>query len=636
MKLIDCKLSNFMGIADFYMRPGGKDVIILGTNGAGKTTVATALSWLLFGKDSKGGTKFEIKTTGADGQPLHNLEHTVLATFEDGTGKQIVLGKVYKETWATKRGSKTAEFTGHTTEYLIDGVPVQAKEYQQKVAERLATEDLFRLLTSPSYFSEDLPWQQRRALLLSVCGNITDADVIAENEELAPLAAITRPLDDEKKVIKATMTKINESLKSIPARIDELFRQQAEEIDLAAEKKSLAKMTAEKARLEADKIRIESGGKDHAAIEAVAEEIAALREAFRAEKCGKILDLNNRLTGLRDQGRMLLDQANNFPVPVDHEARIIELVSQMEAKRQQWHTVNEALYTIGACPTCGQDMPEEEGAEGAFNQRKAEQLTQINNAGEELKKAWEAAGEAKVASEKAVAEQEERRIETRGKLDLVRAEIREVEDEIISLNGVTIETSVSAGELQVLLDKRAALDLPAGDTTDVTAQIGVTAERIATIQGRIAAADLAAKNKIRMAELDTEEKRLGAEYEAQSQMLYLIEQFTRAKVKMLEGQVAAKFPVPGLSFKLFQEQINSGISDCCEVLYNGIAYGSNLNNGARVTIGMEIIKVLAEHYNFRPMVVVDNSESVVALPKMDCQVIRLVVSPDHQTLTVEA
>lgn len=60
---------------------------------------------------------------------------------------------MFQEKWTKKRGSATAEFAGHTTDYFVDGVPVQKKEYDAKIAE-IADEQIFRLRRN-YYFSHD-------------------------------------------------------------------------------------------------------------------------------------------------------------------------------------------------------------------------------------------------------------------------------------------------------------------------------------------------------------------------------------------------------------------------------------------------------------------------------------------------
>jgi hypothetical protein len=87
-------------------------------------------------------------------------------------------------------------------------------------------------------------------------------------------------------------------------------------------------------------------------------------------------------------------------------------------------------------------------------------------------------------------------------------------------------------------------------------------------------------------------------------------------------------------FKLFNVLVNGGIEECCETTFNGVPYG-NLNNGARLNIGLDIINTLAEHFGFAPPVWLDNAESVVNILPTKGQQIRLVVSEKDKQLRVE-
>ena len=85
---------------------------------------------------------------------------------------------------------------------------------------------------------------------------------------------------------------------------------------------------------------------------------------------------------------------------------------------------------------------------------------------------------------------------------------------------------------------------------------------------------------------------------------------------------------------MFNVLVNGGIEECCETVYNGVPY-SNLNNGARLNIGLDIINALAEHYGFSPPVWLDNAESVTDILPTKGQQIRLIVSAQDKKLRIE-
>lgn len=77
IKLNSLILENFKGISYFELNVDGKNASVYGTNASGKTTLADAYFWLLFGKDSNGAANFDIKTIGTTG-----LDYSVTGTIE--------------------------------------------------------------------------------------------------------------------------------------------------------------------------------------------------------------------------------------------------------------------------------------------------------------------------------------------------------------------------------------------------------------------------------------------------------------------------------------------------------------------------------------------------------------------------
>ena len=223
IKLLGLYLENFKGVRKFDLETDqGQSAVIRGKTALAKLHL-DAFMWLLFNKDSQGKSDFAVKTLDEYNEEIHNLDHSVECRLElDGI--QVDLRKVYYESYTKKRGSSKESFTGHKTDYFIDSVPIQKKAWDNQLADMI-NEDTFKLLTDPTYFNS-LHWTKRRELLLEVCGDVADSDVIASDKDLESLADIlnSRTLEDHRKVVKARKAKINDRLKEIPARIDELSR----------------------------------------------------------------------------------------------------------------------------------------------------------------------------------------------------------------------------------------------------------------------------------------------------------------------------------------------------------------------------------------------------------------------------
>jgi hypothetical protein len=152
-------------------------------------------------------------------------------------------------------------------------------------------------------------------------------------------------------------------------------------------------------------------------------------------------------------------------------------------------------------------------------------------------------------------------------------------------------------------------------------------------QKKIAAIEQRKDGEKRITELKAEEEKLAAEYEKLEGELFLTEEFIRTKVNMLEERINSKFKFA--RFKLFNQQINGGLEECCETLGNGVPYSAGLNNAARINVGLDIINTLSAFYEFEAPIFIDNSEAITKLTKVNAQVIRLVVSEPDKSLRVE-
>jgi len=61
----------------------------------------------------------------------------------------------------------------------------------------------------------------------------------------------------------------------------------------------------------------------------------------------------------------------------------------------------------------------------------------------------------------------------------------------------------------------------------------------------------------------------------------------------------------------------------CECFVDGVAYHDGLNQAARLNAGLDIIRTLCKFYNVTAPIVIDNSESNLAILETESQQIRL-------------
>lgn len=648
MKLVSLKLKNFKGIRTFTLEARGENVSIYGDNATGKTTLMDSFLWLLFGKDSANRADFDIKTLTEDGETLHGLDHSVEAVLNVG-GKPITLRKVYAEKWTKKRGEASKTFTGHTTDHFVDGVPVQKKEYDAAVAD-IIDEDAFKLLTNPRYFNDMLHWQKRREILLEVCGDVSDADVIASDKALARLPEIlgNRTLEDHRKVLAARKAELNREMGKIPVRIDEVIQGLPELPESSRESyiNEISVLSELKKGAEERRLRIEAGGE-------IAEKQKALRELE-----SELLDMQNQLRsgigdkvdGARaDRSKVMVEMdclnsaiRSNRNALDDNQREIGRLEARMDQLRAEWGRENEKVFEFeqnDTCPTCGQPLPAEqlkaarEKAVADFNQSKAQKLETITKQGKDDRaRAGELALqnaklEKKIqADEKALQRLQQEADQLQGRIDELAAQADDV-------MGDPAYIEKAAGK-QILVD---AIDaLKAGNQEAVAAietEIEELNTKLTTARTSLSAFEAHDKGKARIKELEAQERELAAEYERLEEELYLTEEFIRTKVKLLEDKINSRFEYA--RFKLFNVLVNGAVEECCETLFLGVPYSSALNNAAQINVGLDIINTLSEHYEFEAPIWIDNREAVTRLIPTRAQLISLIVSEPDKKLRVE-
>jgi DNA repair exonuclease SbcCD ATPase subunit len=647
MKLLKLSLRNFKGTKSFTLDTRGGNVAVFGDNATGKTTLFDAFIWLLFDKDSANSKDFGIKSLDARGAVLHGLEHEVEGTFSVN-GQTLTLRKVYAEQWTKKRGSAEKTFTGNTAEYFIDGVPAKKNEFTARIAE-IVDEGAFKLLTSPTYFNEQLHWQDRRKILLEVCGDISDAEVVASDKALARLPGIlgNRKLEDHRKVIVARRSEINRELERIPVRIDEAERglPDATGIDPAQVQAEIAKARAEQNELRQELARVENGGEIAEQRRRLAEietELIRTTNQYRAGVADKV-QAKQAESGKINHEIAMLDAET---ASVKHSLRIIASdketnESAIKLKREAWGVLNAQQFSFEqseTCPTCGQYLPREqleearEKALAEFNQSKAEELARISAEGKQLKSTLE-----RLNAEECGATS---RLDGIGrKIADLAAQRDKLQSEITDLTAKSQTYASDPAYIAKTQEKAAIEGAIAKLQTGSQGRAKEIADMIARKDNVASFGELTLlkiktrkDGEARISELKAQEKALAAEYERLENELYLSEQFIRTKVKLLEDKINARFSLA--RFKMFEEQINGGLAETCQTTLNGVPY-SDLNHGAKLNVGLDIIGALIDHYGLSAPVFVDNAEAVTRLLEIPAQTIKLVVSEPDKVLRVE-
>jgi DNA repair exonuclease SbcCD ATPase subunit len=457
-----------------------------------------------------------------------------------------------------------------------------------------------------------------------------------------------RTIENHRKVIAARRAEINKELEKIPVRIDEIQRNlpdlsglykdvledEIAQIDSFIETKkdiisnirngnAISQKQKEIQEIEIELLQIkqqhEAGSKD---------ELYKLKARIQEEQSNLNI-LQQKIEGISYQQKF-------------NDETIQSIEKRLEELRNEWYQVNSEEFKHEmdcTCPACGQPLPEEqvavarEKALAQFNLDKAKRLEEITAKGKQGKEQKERLIQ---ENEKLAKEHEKLTSQIKEKQDLIsklNEKLKVVESTItdITENPQYVAKLQEKQRLQKEIDE---LRLAANESIQsIEAEIVELKSKRSQLESDLAKFSIVEQAEKRIKELEDQERELAVEFENLEHQLYLTEEFIRTKVNLLEEKINSKFKYA--RFKLFEQQINGGLQEVCETLYEGVPYSSGLNNAAKINVGLDIINTLSEFYGFKAPIFVDNAEAVTKLIDVNSQVISLVVSEKDKQLRVE-
>lgn len=668
MMLKSLHLENFKGskLLDVNFTEKTK---IKGQNASGKTTVFDAFTWLLFNKNSAGEEKFNVRPLDKDGKRIDNVEIKVAAVL-DVDGKEVELSKIQKQNWVKKRGTDTVTLQGNVNSFEIDGYPKSEADFKAYVSGLAQSEEMFKMLTNPQYFSS-LKWKEQRDILMKLVSELSDVELAQTDAKYAPLLGELEKApstDDIRAKFSKALSEWKKKQAEIPVRIDEAEKSK---VDVDVAEQELAKTDLERQiagigeqlksaykvvdNLEQQKFELQFEINDckRKANESLIKERRALEDR-KDEATREFNDLHKKITilerGIGDKKRRIEAlNGEKSELGKQYNAEITKVFDEAPYLFDESKWVFDESTTV--CSLCGQKLPEDKieqlkadfetrkakAKEGAadklkaakfsFDNHKKVELNRISTLGNEKKAEVEALKAEIVDAEKNFPE-----------LRKQETEQAKIENECIKkLSELPEEADLSANEdyealMKKEADLQAQIDSARANSIDTSELEQKKAELETALEEAKAIIAQAAKNvevDERIAELQAEQKEIGQKVADQEQMLYLLEEFIRFKLNKVSESINSHFKT--VNFVLFKEQFNGGMKDCCECSVKGVGY-SDLNNGHRIVAGLDIIRSLSELYGVSVPIFVDNCEAVSSgnLPDMDSQMICLYVSEDKE------
>ena len=388
MKIVLRKLivDNFMAYPhaefDFFNR-----TVVAGRNGIGKSTIATAYTWLMFGCD------YQLKDNPAvrrvvGGKSVDDMDVSVTAVL-DIDGKEVTARKVQK-----RKYKKDGVGYSDDNTYFINEVPKTLKAFNEYFEIDM---NLLKMCSSPGAFLNQKT-ADMRSYLFGLVENVNDLDVAKENSELSAITDLLEKYsaDELTAMNKATKSKIEKDLPVIDGQIKEKQRdiQLKSDVDVAELellKNTLSEQLACNVKKQTDAEALEKDIQEKAdGILELKFQLSGLQTQANDANLNKIREMQHKINDANAFVDSIHEEIRKNGVAVDRiKSEISEKDSAGELLAKKWVAVNNEKFDYNStiCPTCHRDLPDEEIKRlvSEFAESKKKRLCEIEAKGTALR-----------------------------------------------------------------------------------------------------------------------------------------------------------------------------------------------------------------------------------------------------------
>ena len=641
-KISRLTIQNFKGCKEKTIDFGDRDITISGANATGKTTVVDAFTWCLFGKDSDGNEKFNIRPLNKEGTQIDNLDIKATVVLDiDGTEKEFV--RTQKQKWVKNRATGELTLQGNVNEFEIDGYPVKnEKAYKESVSE-IIDEELFKLLTNPTFFPS-MDWKIQRETLINFIEKASDIELAENNSEFAPIVPELKKapsLDDMKAKYQKKAKEIEKEMDAFQVKINTLEKSKVD-TDLSALE---LQRNALKEQISDAKEKVSGTDKQFEEYQKLSDGIMELRFSLtdlerkaNEESQKKRRDLENRIKSVGydvDRCNETLELAKKKIQTSEKSVAMCE--EEISEIRKKWTATNFMKFdeTSKFCELCGQQLPEEKITElvSEFEQRKKSILSDIEEKGNELKKQIETEKDFIVKTKSSIAIEDKKESALQSEIENYKRQLRELPET------VDISNTDEYKEIQKQISEKESAMNQMNNASDIRNEY---MDKLDNLQNDLIECEKSIAVAMKNDEVDAEIEQLQKEQREKGQeqadcerILHILDKFVKFKMETVQSQI--KEALGGeISVKLFEQQLNGETKQTCKLTVNGVPF-NNLNNGHKIIAGLNLIKALQNLYDVYLPVFVDNAESIndSNLPDMQCQIIKLKVSDDKGLVITE-
>ena len=616
MKINKALIRGFKGISEREITFNADSTDIRGYNGSGKSTIATAIYFVLSDCDYQLNNKPMV-------QPIGNPEvKPYVKLWLDVNGKEITAEKTQKTVVKTDENSgKTTSTTTNT--YAINDVPKAYRDFVQYFSEMGIDINSFVILSHPDAFLKDTSAKGREKIreeLFKMVSEKTDIDLARSMtgcDEFKALLEKGYKVEEIKAMNQATIKKIDAENGKGNALIDSKIEGLLE-----------AKVTVDEQALNTQKELLETKRAEkmeqinNLASTDVAAEISKLRFARQkliddanAELRAKRVDITSQMGTLEIQKRSKMAEVSRCQTSIEGAEISINRCSQrLEELREEYNSeMSKDITYETECPYCGQKLPDENIAlnHKKMADAKTKCLEEIKAKADEVKKEAEDLSKGKELFKQDA--------------DAAKTEVAKIENFIKDLEKKLAEIPVEcdpkaipeAEKLQAEISaKEALLSNSSSDEKErLNIECRALTEQIASVAAELAKADNNKTIDLRVAELrqkkmDDEIAKANAE-----KVLYQITVFEKFKNEQLTNDINQHFDL--VSWCLYEFQKNGEYKECCYPTYQGKAIDVDTNTALGVAMRLDIANSLQKFNGLNVPIFIDKAESIDTLTRKD-------------------
>jgi hypothetical protein len=643
---------------------------ISGRNREGKSTLKDAYLDVLTGKMANGTepTSIRRKENGLEVPKVDVVRELTLAI----DGKEKVIRKITKQKWRKPKGQSEEVFDGNETSYEIDGFPAKLKDYTEFI-HSIAEPSTLLMCSNPKPFLNTL--QKSTAESRKVLEKMSGFDIaqfMEENPQYAHVEEITKGHS-----VEDTLKKLRKELNAQKKKVDAKNTEIAYETNRTVEAEDTSSLESKKQELNADLSKLEeqeqiledsAKGYDSLSYEirglkssrdglvSKANEWLRARQKFISDTVSELmLKKSENESSIRIIGMELdnhIREAQQAKADLDRARQDYPRIKEMEWDDSELKAIEAETFNDSdtICPTCGQELPEEQIAElkASFEEKKKFRIeTELTQ-----KKNWESAKQNQLKGICDLGNSASAKLKkTNEEISKLQSEIGVAQDEVAELTKQIEEEQSKFTELPESVDmandeeylavtariaeleeKLKSFDDVPGKKQELRMQISDVMKQISNVDAdiKIAQAAVTEKEK-RVAELNEELKDLGQVQADIEKNIDTVLNFSIQKNKALAEKINPYFK--HFQFSFLDYTIDGNPVETCKMICNGIDYNSGLNHSDKILCEVDLLNGLQEMNGLNLPLWIDDSESIdkSRIPVLDRQMIVLRVTDGDLT-----